>query len=240
MVDLLKIRKQYNLSQEEFSKILWVSRPTFSDIEQWKRWLKKNELQNLASALEISVDELNNVSSELEILPDRDNPYYKFKQVLLYIINKCAWKPNVWKTVLNKLLYFCDFDYFEKFWESITGVDYIKKLRWPVPEVMDLVIDSMVKRQEIKEVEVPYYNFKQIRLIPLISSDLSVFNAQELAQINEIIHKYSDKSADWLTNRSHWDMPWKATPNLWDKISYWLCMYRDNIYAVSEWEDDED
>jgi hypothetical protein len=52
--------------------------------------LKKNELQNLASALEISVDELNDDFVESEIFPDRDNPYYKFKQVLLYITNKCA------------------------------------------------------------------------------------------------------------------------------------------------------
>ena len=240
MVDIWMLRKQYNLSQEEFSKILWISRPTFSEIEQWKRELKTNELQKLASALDISVDDFSNDVKSVQIIPDKDNPYYKFKQLLLYITNKCAWKPNVWKTVINKLLYFCDFDYYEKHWESISNVKYIKKIRWPVPEVMDIVIDSMVKREELKEIKVQYYGFSQIRLIPLINPDLSVFNAEEIFQINEIINKYSDKSAEWMTNWSHWDMPWKATENIWDEISYWLVMYRDQVYAVSDWEDEED
>jgi len=30
----------------------------------------------------------------------------KFKNVLLYILERCAGKPNVGETVLNKLLYF--------------------------------------------------------------------------------------------------------------------------------------
>jgi len=55
---------------------------------------------------------------------------------------------------------------------------------------MDLVVDSMIKRQEIQEIEVPYYDFTQKRIIPLINPDLSVLNAEELAQIDEIISKY--------------------------------------------------
>ena len=35
----------------------------------------------------------------------------KFENVLLYILEKCAGKPNVGETVLYKLLYFSDFNY---------------------------------------------------------------------------------------------------------------------------------
>lgn len=240
MIDIVKIRKQYKLSQEEFAKILWISRPTLCDVEQWKRPLKKAEIERLANALDMTVWELESKGTKSQFVPDKDNPYYKFKQVLLYITSKCAGKPNVWKTVLNKLLYFCDFDYYERHGESITWVNYIKKMRWPVPQVMDLVIDSMVKRQEIQEIEVPYYDFTQKRIIPLINPDLSVLNAEELAQIDEIISKYWDKNAEWMTNWSHGDIPWDATPNEWDVISYWLVMYRDEVYAVSNREDDDD
>jgi len=240
MIDISKIRKQYKLSQEEFSKLIWVSRPTFSDIEQWKRPLKKAEKEKLADALEMTVEELESEKKKFQIKPDRDNPYYKFKQVLLYITSKCAGKPNVWKTVLNKLLYFCDFDYYERHGESITWVNYIKKMRWPVPQVMDLVVDSMIKRQEIQEIETPYYDYTQKRIIPLISPDLAVLSAEELAQIDEIITKYWDKNAEWMTNRSHGDLPWRATEKEWDIISYWLSMYRDEVYAVSNREDDND
>jgi hypothetical protein len=43
-----------------------------------------------------------------------------------------------------------------------------------------------------------------------------------------------------MTNWSHGDIPWDATPNEWDVISYWLVMYRDEVYAVSNREDDDD
>ena len=42
-----------------------------------------------------------------------------------------------------------------------------------------------------------------------------------------------------MTNRSHWDMPWRATEREGDIISYWLSMYRDEVYAVSNREDDD-
>lgn len=39
----------------------------------------------------------------------------KFKEVLLYVLGKVGSKPNVGETVLCKLLYFIDFDYYEKY-----------------------------------------------------------------------------------------------------------------------------
>jgi hypothetical protein len=50
----------------------------------------------------------------------------KFKEVLLYILEKVGGKPNVGMTVLYKLLYFIDFDYYEKFEEQLIGATYIK------------------------------------------------------------------------------------------------------------------
>jgi hypothetical protein len=57
----------------------------------------------------------------------------KFKQVLLYILEKVGSKPNVGETVLNKLLYFIDFDYYEKFEENLMGATYIKNHHGPTP-----------------------------------------------------------------------------------------------------------
>jgi len=56
-----------------------------------------------------------------------DHPQYKLMQTILYILSKCAGKPNVGKIVLNKLLYFADFNHYEKYRASISGDVYIKK-----------------------------------------------------------------------------------------------------------------
>ena len=50
----------------------------------------------------------------------------KFRQVLLYILNKIGEKPNVDETVICNLLYFIDFDYYEKYEEHLIGATYEK------------------------------------------------------------------------------------------------------------------
>ena len=57
----------------------------------------------------------------------------KFKNVLHYIVYKCGLKNNVGRTVLHKLLYFSDFNYYQIFKESITNESYKKLSRGPVP-----------------------------------------------------------------------------------------------------------
>ena len=48
----------------------------------------------------------------------------KAKQVILYILNKVG--PMSEKK-LQTLLYFIDFDYYEKHWEKLMGFEYIKQ-----------------------------------------------------------------------------------------------------------------
>ncbi|MDR3168602.1 MAG: SocA family protein [Candidatus Peribacteria bacterium] len=93
--------------------------------------MKHSELVIIANNFEMSINDL--ISDEhIEPTPPqagKNQPFYKFKQAFLYLLNKVAQKPNVGKTVINKLLYFADFNHYEKYWESITGVDYIKMPR---------------------------------------------------------------------------------------------------------------
>lgn len=236
-----KLRQDANMSQDDFAKALDVSRVTFSQIEQGERELKHSELIKIASLFEMSLDNLlteERESPKIEKKSKDEDPFYKFKQVFLYILNKCAQKPNIGKTALNKLLYFSDFNFYEKNFQSITWVDYIKLPRWPVPKIMDLILPQMEQEQLIKQVEIPYFNYTQQRIIPLIAPDMSIFSAAELIEIDDVIVKYSDKSADWLSERSHNDMPYKATKNIGDTISYTFAHYRDPIYCVTEWVDD--
>jgi transcriptional regulator with XRE-family HTH domain len=127
-----KLRKETNLTQEEFAKLIGISRPTFVQIEQGDRQLKQAELQKLAQIFEVSIDDFLRdapLKKPVPLSTPETDPLYKFKQAFLYLLTKSAGKPNVGKTVLNKLLYFADFNHYEKYWKSITGVDYIKMPR---------------------------------------------------------------------------------------------------------------
>lgn len=73
----------------------------------------------------------------------------KFKTVLSYIINRCENKKNVGKTVICKLLYFSDFNYYEKYETSITNETYVKYERGPYPQHIDDIIDEMLDEELI-------------------------------------------------------------------------------------------
>ena len=108
-----------------------VSRPTYIQIEQGKRDLLLSEAQHLAKIFDLSFE--NFVSEQLpqyqyKVTPNLAKPpdspdirisipeskLAKFRQVLLYILHQVGGKPNVGITVIYKLLYFIDFDYYDQ------------------------------------------------------------------------------------------------------------------------------
>ena len=81
----------------------------------------------------------------------------KFKCVLSYIINRCENKKNVGKTVICKLLYFSDFNYYEKYETSITNETYIKYERGPYPQHIDEIINEMINEDIVVIEKKPYF-----------------------------------------------------------------------------------
>jgi uncharacterized phage-associated protein len=135
--------------------------------------------------------------------------------------------------VLNKLLYFADFNHYEKYYESITHVEYVKMPRGPVPQVIDAVIAQMEAENQIRQIEVPYFQYMQQRIIPLVEPDLSILNGRELAELDYVVGKYGDWNAEKLSEWSHGDLPWKATDNVGEIIHYDFAIYRNALYAVT-------
>ena len=68
----------------------------------------------------------------------------KFKKLLHYVISRCGSNPNVGKTVIYKLLYFIDFNYFEINEESLTNETYIRLPHGPAPTHFDLAISDVL------------------------------------------------------------------------------------------------
>ena len=145
----------------------------------------------------------------------------KFKNVLLYILEKCAGKPNVGETVLYKLLYFSDFDYYELYEEHLTGASYRKLPYGPVPQKLDSIISQMIKAGQLQRVKTEYYGLQQTRYLPLVKANLAGLKASEKTIIDRVIEQMSDWSASAISNYSHKDLPWLATKE-GDEINYEL------------------
>ncbi|MDR3168603.1 MAG: SocA family protein [Candidatus Peribacteria bacterium] len=103
-----------------------------------------------------------------------------------------------------------------------------------------MVIAQMEKDHQIQQLDVPYFQYMQQKIIPLVEPDLEVLNGKELAELEYVVNKYGDWNADKISERSHGDMPWKATKKEGDIIHYDFAMYRNGLYSVTVGRDDDE
>lgn len=226
-------RKELGVSQEEFALRLGVSRPTLIKIEKAERSLsvsEKKKIEEIFAALEALTS-----GEDMRIsIPKRN--VAKFKQVLLYLLEKVGAKPNVGMTVLYKLLYFIDFDFYEKYEKQLMGLTYIKNTHGPTPREFIGVVKDMKGKGEIVEVQSKYFTHEQKKFLPNIQTDLSLLSAQELEMVDDVVRRYADKTATKLSEMTHRDTPWKATEN-GKNIDYELAFYRPDEFSVRDYGD---
>jgi len=249
---IVKIRKLKGLSQEDMANFMQINRSSFAQIETGNRNISAIELKKIADYLGYPIERLLAKKFNIEkISPGRLKPdikqkirisvpklrIEKFKNVLLYILEKCAGKPNVGETVLYKLLYFSDFNFYELNEEHLTGAKYRKLPYGPVPTKLDVIINNMIETRQLKRIKTEYHGYPQIRYIPLIKSDLNMLKASEKEIIDNVIEHFSDWSAAAISEYSHKDMPWKATEE-GEEIDYELAFYREVPYSVRMYDDE--
>jgi transcriptional regulator with XRE-family HTH domain len=250
---ITELRKIKGLSQEDLAKSVKISRPSLAQIELGNRCVDILELQKLSLVLEFSLDDFMSkdfsASQDVDVKEEKKEKkeerisvptlqVNKFKNVLLYILERCAGKPNVGETVLYKLLYFSDFNYYELYEEHLTGAKYRKLPYGPVPQKLDTIIGQMIEKGQLQRVKTEYHGYPQIRYLPLEKADLTELRASEKEIIDKVIEQMSDWSAAMLSNYSHGDKPWKASKD-GEEINYELAFYRRPPYSIRVYEDDE-
>lgn len=248
-----ELRKRKQFSQEDLAKLVGISRPSLTQIELGKRSLNIMELQKFGQVLGFSLDDFMSEKFSLDTLDyleekkeqnvaDRISvpslKVGKMKNILLYILEHCAGKPNVGETVLYKLLYFSDFNYYELYEEQLTGASYRKLPFGPVPQNLDFIINDMIESEAIQRLKTEYHGYPQTRYIPLVKADLTEFKASEKEVIDRVIEQMSDWSASAVSNYSHKDIPWMVSKD-GEEINYELAFYREPPFSVRNYEEDD-
>jgi transcriptional regulator with XRE-family HTH domain len=250
---IVELRKIKGLSQEDLAKSVNISRSSLAQIELGNRNVNILELQQFSMELGFSLDDFMSENFEVHQKVNEEGkinanvveeriavPYLKvdkFKNVLLYILEKCAGKPNVGETVLYKLLYFSDFNYYELYEEHLTGARYKKLPYGPVPQKLNTIINQMIEGGLLKRVKVKYHDYPQTRYLPLEKADLAALKASETDILDKVIEQMSDWSATAISNYSHKDLPWLASKEGED-INYELVFYREAPFSVRNYGDE--
>ncbi|MBI4687355.1 MAG: DUF4065 domain-containing protein [Nitrospirae bacterium] len=249
------LREKTGMSQDALSQKMGISRPAVSQIESGERKISAEELQKLSRIFHVSADDLLNPAKEPEVhlhkgkegktakpqmrisVPQKN--LQKFKEVLLYILNKVGAKENIGETVIYKILYFIDFDFYEKYEEQMTGATYIKNKYGPTPVEFVKIIEKMIEGKEIEKVKSEYFNFPQTKYLPCRKPDLTKLKANEIEVIDDVLNRLSDMNASQISVYSHNDVPWVTTAD-GDAIEYESVFYRTPPYSVRAYAEDNE
>jgi transcriptional regulator with XRE-family HTH domain len=241
------LREGANKSQEELAGFLGISRGAVTQLEAGRRDLTSIELGKISECFGVPSDYL--LSGEIksqQVFCEANYPELnervsipklkrnKFKEVLLYLLEKTAGKPNVGQTVLYKLLYFIDFNYYEKFEEQLTGVKYIKNHYGPTPVAFTAIVGEMKEKGEVGVDCNKYHGREQTRYIALRKADLRQINGAEKEVIDDVIQKLSDMNATQISDYSHDDTPWAIAQDN-EQINYEAVFYRSPQYSVRDY-----
>jgi transcriptional regulator with XRE-family HTH domain len=245
------LREEAGISQNKLAQMLGVSRPTITQMETGERKVSIDELVRLSEIFNLSIESILGLGKEPEVVLAKSRKeeraaqhvrinvprknMEKFKEVLLYILNKVGSKPNIGETVVYKLLYFIDFDYYEKYEEQLIGATYMKNNYGPTPIEFKKIVDKMIEEKEIERVESGYFSFPQRKYLPLRAPDLSKLKANELEVVHDVLNKLSDMNATQISEYSHNDVPWLTTER-GKTIEYESVFYRTAPYSVRQYD----
>lgn len=249
---IAKLRKAKAMSQNDLAQAINVSRPAIAQIEMGNRGIDILEIPLIIEALGCQMNDLFIDQKESLILKEEFIAYKskesllrnpiphfqleKFKNTLLFLLKLTSGNPNVNERSLHSLLYFCDFNYYEKFEDHLSGLQYSKTETGPTALKLDQYIQLFIEEQIIQRVKISADGKKVMKLIPLIAVDLRELNGAEMDTIHNVVIQFDYWTAEKLKSHALADKPLKVTSNN-EVISYELAFYRTPEYSVRDYSE---
>jgi len=248
-----QLRERSAITQQKLGDFLEISRSAVVQLERGERKVSGDELVKLSQVFNMSVERFLDFQKDVEVILNDTKTrkqehsqirisvpqgrIEKFKEALLYILNKVGSKPNIGETVIYKLLYFIDFDFYEKYEEQVIGATFIKNRYGPTPVEFKKIVEKMIDDEDMTKVDSKYFDYPQTKYLPLRKADMSKFKANEIEVIHDVLNKLSDMNATQISEYSHNDVPWLAAEE-GKPIEYETVFYRTLPYSVRDYEED--
>ena len=155
----------------------------------------------------------------------------KYKQAILYLCSKLGEEVRE-KKKLAKLLYFVDFDFFEKYQKHFTGDKYKALPMGPFPMNLGKMTKELEKEKSLKVESVKErdgYNATEVYKCEK-EPDVSVFSTKEKKMLDRVVMRYGHLNGKQLEDLTHAEAPYSGTkPN--EEIFYELAFYRGTDFG---------
>ena len=230
---IVKLRKDFNLSQDQFSKVIGCAKKTLISyekgtalpndnyviiinsliskpetietlIEANKQYYTDKEYNTIKKRI---IDFISNNSQQLyddaSFKPSEYNGYTKLD--FKKVINMILFfaKDGVLKTKLLKEMFYADFLNYKNSCKSITGLEYSKITYGPVPDDKDKIIYECISKKLIDEI-VEYKNdYEYHNIVSLKEFDKNIFDKEEMNILNKVKEFFKDFKSKEIADFSH-------------------------------------
>ncbi len=142
--------------------------------------------------------------------------FEKMAQMIVYF---AQW-GNVWKTKLNKLLFYADYLHFSRTGYSISGTSYRAIQMGPVPSQFDKLYLKTIENEMIDIEYIEFDNGLGEKFIAKKSFDNRLFSESERAVLEQVNSHFGNLSGNKLIEISHQEKGWIDCQRNKEMISY--------------------
>lgn len=227
---IIALRKKYNLTQEQFSKIIGCAKKTLISYEQGtsvpndiyivtlkmllenpniiKPMIESNlsrysleEYQKITSKLSIIYEEEDNKKENQELSKYNGYTEYSLSKIKNLILYLS--QNTILKTKLLKELFYCDFISYKNIGKSITGLEYKKYQFGPVPRNYEQILNKLIQSKSISLNLIIDSDYECNQISSIEKPNTKDFAKEELDIINRVIKYFKNYSSKKIVDYSH-------------------------------------
>lgn len=164
--------------------------------------------------------------------PDDDR---RFQELILLVARSCERDRWFGATKLNKLLFWIDFRHYRGHGRSVSGQVYQKLQHGPAPRGLKPAVQDMEDTGLCVWADRDCQGYLQKRLIALREPDVSIFDAEEVQLVHQVIQDLWDLNGSEVSDLSHRFVGWQAA-EFGEDIPYGMVFIRDPTPLSAEEE----
>lgn len=227
---IIALRKKYNLTQEQFSKIIGCAKKTLISYEQGtsvpndiyivtlkmllenpniiKPMIESNlsrysqeEYQKITNKLSVIYEEEDNKKENQELSKYNGYTEYSLSKIKNLILYLS--QNTILKTKLLKELFYCDFISYKNIGKSITGLEYKKYQFGPVPRNYEQILNKLIQSKSISLNLIIDSDYECNQISSIEKPNTKDFAKEELDIINRVIKYFKNYSSKKIVDYSH-------------------------------------
>ena len=219
------LRLERKINQQELADLLWITRQTYSKLENWQIDPSLWQAVKIAEYFKVDIDEF--LPSDVKTIAKKEIDREKYKQIIKNFIKYWSDDWKITKTKLAKLCYLLDFAWFYNNLESITWLEYRRIQQLPVPDAYFATIDELQWEESISIKS----KWKSFLIENIETPETDKLNKDELDLLKKIAKKWKNKNTQEIVDFTHNQLPWMLC-NEKEIIPYNLITQEesDNVY----------